>query len=170
MRLPTKNITTLGIMASIGILLGYIESFISLPIRVPGIKLGLSNCITVLVLYLFGPIEAFVVLLVRVLLSGFLFGSGFSIIYSLVGGLFSFFIMFLLYKSDKISIIGLSVLGGVSHNFAQLLLATIVVRSMDALYYLPILIISGIIAGLIVGIVSINLYKRLFKLLRGNTI
>lgn len=161
MRFSTSKITFLGIMASIGIIIGYLESLIILPISVPGIKLGLSNIVTVLVLYLYGPIEAAVVLLVRVLLSGLMFGSLSGIIYSISGAVFSFLAMRLIYKSDKVSCIGVSALGGVIHNMAQLFIAALVLGSYYVFYYVPALMIAGVLAGVLVGLIGNILVTRL---------
>lgn len=161
MQLHTKRMTLLASLSAIGILLGYLESFIVLPIRIPGIKLGLSNCITIIAIYLFGPVEGLIVLFVRVLLSGLLFGSLFSLIYSLSGALLSFVIMVAIYRNSRISCIGVSVVGGVSHNIAQLIAASVLLESGEIFVYLPVLIIAGVFAGFVVGIISKYLINRI---------
>lgn len=161
MQFPVKKITLLGLFICIGLLLGYLESFIVFPIAIPGIKIGLSNVITVLSLYLFGPAFALTVLICRVLLSGLLFGSGISLLYSLSGAIVSYLGMILFKKLPYFSIYGISILGGVLHNLAQLFVAGLAVKIPYLLYYLPALLISGVLAGLIVGIISNILVKRL---------
>lgn len=161
MQSPVKKITTLGLFICIGLLTGYLESFIVLPIGVPGIKIGLSNAITVVSLYFFGPVFALIVLFCRVLLSGLLFGSGISIIYSLTGALVSFGGMYLFKKISFFSVYGVSILGGVLNNIAQLAVASLIVKMPHLIYYLPVLVIAGLIAGFIVGIISVILIKRL---------
>ena len=161
MRFPIRKIALLGIFSSIGIITGYIESLLVLPVSIPGVKIGISNCITIILLYLLGPWEALFVLMIRVVLSGALFGSLFSILYSLSGALVSYIIMRILYKCDKLSVYGVSAIGGVFHNIGQLLMAVILVSSIDILYYLPILILAGLIAGVIVGLVSAFVMKRI---------
>jgi len=160
MQLHSKKIAVLGLLSALGLILGYIESLITIPFRIPGMKLGLSNCITVILLYIYGPLEAVVVLVVRVLLSSLMFGNGFSLLYSISGALFSFLCMRLVYKWDKLSMVGVSILGGVSHNIAQLAVAMFLVRNCDIIAYLPYLIFAGIGAGLIVGFTAVFVSKR----------
>lgn len=164
MQYRVKRITFLGLLVTVGILLGYLESLIVLPIGIPGIKLGLSNIITVIILYLFGKSDAMLVLAVRILLSAFLFGNGFSLVYSLCGAVCSFIIMALIYRLDLFSVVGVSILGGVMHNIGQLLVAGISVMSFGVLYYMPVLLISGAIAGMIVGVMADKLIIRLERI------
>lgn len=164
MRLRSSKIGFLGIFTTIGLMLSYIESLFMIPIRVPGIKIGLSNLITVVILYLMGPLEAFFVLIARVILSGILFGNASSVIYSIAGALISFCFMILLKKTNVFSEVGVSVIGGVSHNIAQLFMAIILTGSVKVLYYAPALAIFGCIAGIIIGFISIVIIRRLKKL------
>lgn len=157
----SRRTARLGVLVTLGILFGYIESLISIPIRIPGIKIGISNIVSVVSLYLLGPIDALVVSILRVLLSGILFGSGFSILYSISGAIISFLLMLLAYKLDIFSVIGVSVIGGVAHNIGQLLIACIVVKLPAIMGYTPWLIIFGVVAGLIVGAVSNIIINRL---------
>ncbi|MEG0721981.1 MAG: Gx transporter family protein, partial [Lachnospiraceae bacterium] len=98
---------------------------------------------------------------VRVVIAGFLFGNLFSIIYSLAGGICSITVMWLLKRRESFSIIGVSAVGGVFHNVGQLLIAMLVVESFSVSYYFPILMIAGIITGIIIGVVSKEMLKRL---------
>lgn len=157
----SRRTARLGVLVTLGILFGYIESLIFIPIRIPGIKMGISNIVSVVSLYLLGPIDALVVSILRVLLSGILFGSGFSILYSISGAIISFLLMFFAYKHNIFSVIGVSVIGGVAHNIGQLLIAGIVVKLPAVVSYTPWLIIFGVIAGLIVGLVSSIIINRL---------
>lgn len=161
MQSHSKRVALLGILISIGLILGYIESLFILPIKIPGIKFGFSNIITIISFYMYGPIAAILVLVSRVLLSGLLFGNGISIIYSLSGAIFSYLAMLCIYKNSKVSIVGVSIVGGVTHNIGQLLIAMLAVENINILVYLPALIIAGVIAGLFVGIISREVLKRL---------
>ena len=97
---------------------------------------------------------------VNVLLSGFLFGNLSMILYSMAGGIFSLAIMVLLRKTGGFSIQGVSIAGGVFHNIGQLLLAMMIVETYQVGYYFPVLLISGLVTGLLIGIVSSEVLKR----------
>ena len=124
----SKTVTCCALFAAIGLILGYIESFIVIPIRVPGIRIGLANIITVITLYLFGPYVTAAVLFARVILSGMLFGSGLSFIYSITGAVLAYFCM-LVFKKFGFSIYGVSISGAVIHNIAQTVVAFFAVGS-----------------------------------------
>ena len=150
-----STLTQLGIFTCMALLMGYIETLIPFFITIPGIRLGLPNFVILLVLYCYGKKEAFMINLARILLSGLLFGSMYTILYSLAGATLSFLIMVIAIKSDKCSVVGVSVLGGVFHNMGQLLMAMFVVKSVSiGYYYVPILILSGSITGFCLGILS----------------
>ena len=105
--------------------------------------------------------EVYLLSVVRVLLSGFIFGNYFSIIYSLAGGLLSLTVMALLKKSKGFSVMGISVAGGVFHNVGQLIVAMLVVETFSVGYYFPVLLVAGLITGLVIGIVSAEMLKRI---------
>ncbi len=142
-------------------LLSFIESLIPPLIAIPGVKIGLSNIVTVFLLYTLGVKEAGAVALVRVLLSALLFGSAVSLIYSASGALLAFLIMLVLMKTSKFSPVGVSIAGGVFHNIGQIIAAAAVMRTAGILSYLPVLLISGTLAGVFVGIAAGLLTKRL---------
>lgn len=167
MQSRVNRITILGVLCAIAILLGYIESFIVIPIKVPGIKLGLSNIVTVFALFILGPLEAFIVLAIRIILAGFLFGSGISILYSACGGLFSILVMILFKRVKLFSVIGISVIGAVFHNIGQVMAAMFIIKMHQILYYLPVLIIAGCICGMIIGFLSSVLIRRLSVFING---
>ncbi len=110
-------------------------------------KLGLANLIIVIALYKMRLFEVFLLSIVRILLSGFIFGNYFSILYSLAGGLLSLAVMALLKKLGGFSVIGISVAGGVFHNVGQLLTAMVVVETFSVIYYVPVLLVAGVITG-----------------------
>ena len=159
----SSRIASLGVFLALSLILSYVETLIPINFGVPGMKLGLANMVVVILLYLFTPGEAFLISIVRILLSGLLFGNGMSIIYSLAGGLLSFFVMLLFFKL-KIKMIPLSVIGAVSHNTGQLIAAAILVTNYNIVFYLPVLIVSGIVTGLITGTLSAAIHSRLVKL------
>lgn len=87
-------------------------------------------------------------------------------IYSLAGGMLSLAIMILAKKSKLFSVTGVSILGGVFHNIGQIGVAVLVVETAGLLYYLPVLILSGTIAGVLIGILSSILIRNLIKAIK----
>ena len=160
----TRNITICGLMTALAMIFSYIESLVPIPIPVPGVKLGLANMVTVILMYIFSPAQAFLISMLRILLSGLLFGNAMSLIYSYAGGVLSFVIMYLCFRTKKVKMIPLSVFGAVSHNAGQLIAAAILVTNYNIVFYLPVLIIAGIITGLITGSVSAAVHSRLIRL------
>lgn len=151
-----KKIVMLGFLLALSMILSYIESILPLSIGIPGIKLGLPNLTVVILLYLYGAREALAVNLLRIVLSGFLFGNLFAIFYAMAGALCSFIIMLIMKKADLFSIAGVSIGGGVFHNMGQLIVAMFVVETYAPAFYLPILLIAGAITGFIIGLISMR--------------
>lgn len=156
----SKRIAYIAVLSTLALVFSYVESLIPFNAFVPGIKLGLANIVSVIALFLFGPVYAYIIVFIRTILAGFMFGNMFSIMYSVAGGLLSVFVMSFLKKTNKFSIIGISIAGGVFHNIGQLLVAIFAVNQLKLYYYGPVLIISGIIMGIIIGILSMMIVKR----------
>jgi heptaprenyl diphosphate synthase len=146
---------------ALALIASYVESLIPIYFGAPGIKLGLANLVTVVVLYQSGLKEGAIVSFLRILLAGFLFGNVFSILYSLAGGVFSLLVMYGLKKSEKFSILGVSVAGGISHNIGQMAVAVFLMENGKIAFYFPILMIAGVITGLLIGIASREVQKRI---------
>lgn len=153
-----------GVFTALALIFSYIETLIPIQFGVPGIKLGLANLIIVIVLYRTGWREALLLSVVRVVLAGFIFGNLFSIVYSLAGGIFSLAVMALLKKTERFSVIGISIAGGVCHNIGQLIVAMVVVETYQVGYYLPVLLIAGVITGAVIGAVAGEVLKRIRNL------
>lgn len=151
----------LGVFAALAIIFGYVESLIPFHIGIPGVKLGLANIIIVVMLYKMGTKDAGIITVIRVIVVGFLFSNAFSIIYSLAGCFLSLLSMHFLKKKDYFSIYGISMAGGVAHNIGQIAMAAMIMETESIWYYMPVLLISGVITGLIIGIVSNEMLKRL---------
>lgn len=151
----------LGMYLALALICSYVESLIPFYFGVPGIKLGLTNVVVVLLLYTLGAKEAFLVSVIRIILAGFLFGNPFSILYSLSGGILSFLSMYLLKRGGKLKVVTVSVAGGVMHNIGQLVTAALVVENYHILYYLPVLLIAGFVTGFFIGIVSQEIILRI---------
>lgn len=156
-----KKTAFCGLVLALALIAGYAESLIPVAVAIPGIKLGAANSVILILLYMAGIKEAFLVNISRVVLSGFLFGSMSSILYSLSGAVFSLLIMTLLKKMDRFSISGVSMSGGVFHNIGQLIMAAWVLETTAVWYYLPVLILSGCVTGLLIGFLTGELRKRI---------
>ena len=157
----TKKTAQIGMFVAVAFVLGYVESLLPISFGIPGIKLGLSNIVVLLCLYEGTVKEAFGIAIVRIVLSGFTFGSLSMMMYGLAGGMLSFLVMLLLKKSNRFSIYGVSVAGGVSHNIGQILVAMFVLQTGMIMYYLPFLLAAGSVAGICIGCVGGILAKRL---------
>lgn len=156
-----KKNAYLGLFAAVAIIFGYVEFLFPFFAGIPGIKLGLANLAVLFILETYTWKEAAVVSAVRIVVIGFLFGNMFTIIYSLAGAALSLFVMTLMKKSSGFSILGISVAGGVSHNIGQLMVAALIVENTSLLYYAPVLLISGVITGLLIGILTKEVTKRI---------
>lgn len=153
-----------GVFTALALIFSYVETLIPFNFGIPGVKLGLANLVIVIALYKMRLREAYLLSIVRVLLNGFIFGNYFSIVYSLAGGLLSLSIMALLRKREGFSILGISMAGGVMHNVGQLIVAMIIVETLSVAYYVPVLLISGLITGCVIGVVSGEMLKRLVNI------
>lgn len=151
----------MGLMIALALVLSYVEAQIPTFVAIPGIKVGLANIVVVFALYSFGTKEAFVVSIFRVLLAALMFGSVMSLAYSAAGAFLSLLGMILLKKSGLFGCVVVSVVGGVLHNLGQILMACLVLETNVVIYYLPFLILSGTIAGVVVGLVAALVLKRL---------
>jgi len=147
----TKKIATLGILAALAIIIAYIERLFPMPIPIPGVKLGLANTIVIVTLYTVGTKAALGISVLRIVVSGFLFGSIFGMVYGMAGGLLSFATMIAAKRLNTFGIVGISVFGGVFHNMGQIAIAAIIVQNLRMFYYAPVLMIAGIITGVAIG-------------------
>ncbi len=151
----------MGMFLALALICSYVESLIPFYFGIPGVKLGLANLVVVVMLYLVGAKEAFLISVLRILLAGFLFGNPFSIIYSLSGGLLSFAAMLLLKKTNKLHVVSVSVMGGIFHNVGQIGVAAAVVENYNLFYYMPVLLIAGFFTGFLIGILAQEMILRL---------
>ncbi len=159
----SKRIAFCGVFAALAIVISYFERFIPVPVPVPGIKLGLANVIILIILYYLGSKDAFGVSMIRIFVVGFLFSGMMGIMYSLAGGLLSYITMVGAKKIKIFSPVGVSVVGGVFHNVGQIVVATWVVENYKLLYYLPVLIVMGVIAGVVTGVIAMYSLSYLQK-------
>ena len=152
--MKTKSIARFSLLCAMALVLGYFERFIPVAPGIPGVKLGLANTVLLYAVYLMGAKSAMLLMLAKVVLSGFLFAGLSGMLYSLAGGLLSLCVMLLLSRLKDVGIIGVSVGGAVSHNIGQIAVACMVVESRAVLCYLPVLMISAVITGTLTGIAA----------------
>lgn len=156
-----SRVAYFGVFTALALIFSYIETLIPINMGIPGVKLGLANLIIVIALYKIRLPEVYLLSVVRVLLSGLIFGNYFSIIYSLAGGLLSLTVMVLLKQMGSFSVMGISVAGGVCHNIGQMIVAMLVVETFSVAYYFPVLLIAGLLTGFLIGILANGMLKRL---------
>lgn len=161
--MKTKRIATIGLLIALAMILSYVESLFPVFFAVPGMKLGLTNLVVITALYLLKPSDAFLINIVRIVLVAFTFGNMFAMLYSLAGGMLSFLVMYLLKKSDRFGSVGISAAGGVAHNLGQIIVAMLVLETKELIYYFPVLCITGVAAGLVIGLIGGEVVKRLPK-------
>lgn len=155
-RFNVHRLALLGVLAAAAVVIAIVESFIP-SIGVPGVKLGLANIVILVILYELGVLEAIEVNLLRVLVVGLVRGTflSFGFLMSLTGAVLSLGIMILFYLLvKKFSIIGVSVIGSLFHVFGQILIAMIYLGTTYVVFYLPIIALSAIITGVLVGITA----------------
>ncbi|MFQ9891675.1 MAG: Gx transporter family protein [Emergencia sp.] len=162
-----KLLTTASMFACLALIFSYIEVLIPYNVGIPGIKLGLANLVVVIALYEMNGRYALTINVIRILAAGLLFNGAFGAVYSLAGGMLSFLVMWSLKKTGVFSMTGVSMAGGVAHNMGQLLVASAIVSNLKMFLYFPILMFSGLISGILMGIIAQILDekvpKQLFK-------
>ncbi|MEL7602483.1 MAG: Gx transporter family protein [Bacillota bacterium] len=151
--MSAKTVARFGMLTAVALVLGWVERFIPIG-GIPGIKLGLANTVLLYAIYLMDAKSSWLLMFLKVALSGFLFASLPAMLYSFAGGLLSLIVMLQLHKAHGFSIVGVSVAGAVGHNIGQLLVACFMVTPRAALSYFPILLIAGVITGLLTGVAA----------------
>lgn len=146
-------IARLGILTAVALVLGYVEYLIPIA-AIPGVKLGLANTVLLYALFLMDAPSAVALMILKVGLSGLLFGGPTAMLYSLAGGITSLGVMLLARRTRGVSVIGVSVLGAAAHNIGQTLVACAVVGVRAALAYLPILLLAAAVAGVLTGVIA----------------
>lgn len=162
--MKTKKIAYLGLLIALAFVFSYIEFLIPVNLGIPGAKLGLANLVIIVALYTINEKDAFVLSMIRIVLVGFTFANLASMLYSLAGGILSFFAMVLAKRSKKLSMTGVSVIGGIFHNVGQIIIAICVVKTTSLVYYLPVLMVAGITAGVAIGILGAMVTKRIRRI------
>ena len=159
--MKSSKIAQMGLMIALAFVLSYLESLLPIQIGIPGAKLGLANIVVLIAIVQFGEKEALFLTVARTVLSGITFGRLYSMAYSLSGGILSTILMSFMHKVKKFSIIGISVAGGVTHNMGQLVIAMLVLKSLDLKYYSGFLILCGILTGVLTGLVCKSVLRNI---------
>lgn len=158
--------TQISLFVTLAMMMSYVEFLIPIPIFIVGMKLGFANAVVVLMLYLYGGKTAVFVSLIRVALMGFLFTGFGSMLYSLAGAVMSLGVMILVKKMNVFGILGVSALGGIFHNIGQISMAVCIMENLNLYYYLPVLLITGVVTGVLIGILvqtALPYVKRSFE-------
>lgn len=159
----TKRTVFLALMVAYSLVLYIIESMLpTLYFIAPGAKLGLTNIVTLSMMYILGAKEAFIVMVVRIVMSSIFGGSMSAFMYSFGGGVLSLLAMFLVKKANfkSVSIIGISVIGALFFNIGQLLVSAAVIKNISIFVYLPILTYISLGTGILVGYASKFMIER----------
>ncbi len=164
-----REMIVLSLFIAIALVLSYFERFIPINFAVPGVKLGLANVVTLLCLGIYKPKQVYLLIFVRVLLASLFIGSMMSFWYSLTGGILSGTAMMLAYSllKDRVSMVGVSVIGAIFHNIGQIIIVSIITESfLVAITYFPVLLVSGIITGIFIGIVGQVTKPYVYKMVK----
>ena len=159
--MKTKKVAFLGLSIALAMILSFVESQIPALVAIPGIKVGLPNLVMVFLIYKVGWKETVIVSIIRVVLVSMLFGNVQTMAFSVAGAVLSLTGMIILKKLNLFSCIAISVVGGVLHNVGQILMACLMTQTAQIAYYLPVLLISGTVAGVVIGLIGGMLVKRL---------
>ena len=159
--LRTKKLALSAILAALAMILSYVEAMVPMPVPIPGIKLGLANLVILLAIYRLGFKYALAINCIRIFVTGLLFTGVFGILYSLAGGLLSLLVMYLLYRTEIFSMVGVSMAGGVAHNLGQLLTACLIMSNIRLMSYFAVLLFAGMGSGIRMGIAAWLVCQRL---------
>ena len=159
--METRKVAETGVLLALALVLSFFESLIPAFVAIPGIKLGLANIVVLFSLYRQGFKVSVLISVLRVILSAVLFGSVASFAYSLTGALLSICVMALLKKTRLFGTVAVSVTGAVVHNLGQIAVACFLLGRESLVYYLPVLLVSGVASGVVIGIVAAVLDRRI---------
>lgn len=164
--MKAKKIATYGLLVALAFIFSYIESLIPFNFAVPGMKVGLANLVVITALYSMGAKEALILSVIRIILVGFTFRDPSTLMFSLAGGLLSWFLMVICQKLKLFSMVGVSIIGGVAHNVGQIAVAIVYINNLNLVYYLPFLLVMGVVTGTLIGILGSMIVKRLKNIVK----
>lgn len=152
--MQTKRLTLLSIMLAVSIVLSIIESFI--PVFIPGVKVGLANVVTLIIMYMYSEKDATLILILRILLVGILRGTIFSVTFylSLSGGLAALLLMILFKRFKVFSLVGVSIMGAFGHSVGQIAMAIFLIERQELIYYLPYIMALSVATGVLTGMIA----------------
>ncbi len=160
-RSSTYRMTLTAMLTVIALMFSYIEAMIPVTLGIPGFKLGFANIMIIIALYALDLRYAFAIDLTRIIMAGLLFGTPFSMLYSLAGGMLSLAVMCGLKKTGLFSVIGVSMAGGVFHNLGQLMVAALAVSNLRMFSYFPVLVFTGIATGIGTGVIAYAVLSKM---------
>ena len=158
---PVERVALCGLLTSLMLILGYFESMLPALPGVVGAKLGLANSVLLYALYKVGTGTSFVLMVLKVLLTSVLYGGVSAMLYSMAGGLLSLVCMALVKRIKGAGMVGVSMVGAVSHNAGQVLMAMLILQTTALLYYMAFLLLIGILTGLLTGTAAMQVFKHL---------
>ncbi len=164
--MKTKKMVFLGLMVGYSLILYILETYIPNPFIVffPGAKLGLTNIVTLVSLLIFGFKETFIIVTVRVILSSIFAGPISYLLFSVGGAYLSLILMYLVSRVKGFSTVGVSIVGAIGHNIGQLLVASVLVENLLMITYLPFMLVTSLVTGFFVGLVSQFCYSKMGRL------
>lgn len=160
----SKKVSTYGVMIALAFIFSYLDTLIPINIGIPGVKPGFANIVVLSALYLYDKKDALIISVIRIVLAGAVFSGTYAMLYSLAGGLLSYLAMIIAVRVKKLSVIGVSVIGAIFHNLGQIIVAALVTETYRIAYYFPMLIVSAVITGVLIGTLSGIIIKRIYKI------
>ena len=165
MKNTAKRVAFISLLIALALAISVAEGWIPLAfIPVPGVKLGLANIVTLFALCFLNFRDAFTVLVLRCVLAS-LFGSGITALaFSLSGGILALITMYILLKSNKFSLAGVSIAGAAMHSVGQIIASFFMLSTFSVIFYLPFLLIASVFTGALTGTISHLLFNHLKKI------
>ena len=160
----SKKVATYGVMIALAFIFSYLDTLVPINIGIPGVKPGFANIVVLSALYLYGKKDALIISVIRIVLAGLVFSGTYAMLYSLAGGLLSYLAMIIAVRVKKLSVIGVSVIGAIFHTLGQIIVAAFVTETYRIAYYFPVLIVSAVITGVLIGTLSGIIIKRIYKI------
>ncbi|MBR6569968.1 MAG: Gx transporter family protein [Clostridia bacterium] len=158
-----RRVALCGMLLALMLVLGFVESQLPVAAGIPGIKLGLSNGVLIFAVYMLNIPTAYLLMGLKVLLSGLLFGSPSAMMYAFAGGVLSLTVMALLSRLRGVSPVVISMIGGLCHNVGQVALAMVILHTPKLVYYMAVLMVVGMITGLATGLAANGIIRRFQK-------
>ena len=158
-----RRVAVCGMLLALMLVLGFVESQLPVAAGIPGIKLGLSNGVLIFAVYMLNIPTAYLLMGLKVLLSGLMFGSPSAMMYAFAGGVLSLSVMVLISRIKGLSPVVVSMVGGLSHNVGQVALAMVILGTPKLVYYMAVLMAVGMVTGLATGLAASGIISRFRK-------